>query len=110
MIFLGPEDTQETWGEGWRSPEEATSLQGAPRAGCAPGLWAPRGSPNPNSSTINPKYSPYVRGHTKNTFPPPQAFVPVRSHLRPFSGDLPEGDLITEGLYINPAALPMKRE
>uniref|UniRef100_M8ATZ4 Uncharacterized protein n=1 Tax=Aegilops tauschii TaxID=37682 RepID=M8ATZ4_AEGTA len=27
------EDTQQTWGEGWRSPEEATSLQGAPQAG-----------------------------------------------------------------------------
>ena len=37
MIFLGPEDTQETWGEVQRSPEEATSLKGAPQGGLACG-------------------------------------------------------------------------
>jgi hypothetical protein len=34
----------------------------------------------------------------------------MRSHLGDFFGDLPEGDSITEGLYINLAALPMMRE
>jgi hypothetical protein len=34
----------------------------------------------------------------------------MRSHLGAFSDDLPEGDSITEGLYINLAALPMMRE
>ena len=30
MILLGPEDTHVTWREGQKSPEEATSPQGAP--------------------------------------------------------------------------------
>jgi hypothetical protein len=34
----------------------------------------------------------------------------VRSHLGAFSGILPEGDSITEGIYINTIALAMKRE
>jgi hypothetical protein len=34
----------------------------------------------------------------------------MRSHLGAFSGTLPEGDSIKEGLYINLAALPMMRE
>jgi hypothetical protein len=34
----------------------------------------------------------------------------MRSHLGAFSGDLLEGDSITEGLYINLAALPMMCE
>ena len=46
----------------------------------------------------------------KNTSPPPQPSVLVRSHLGTFFGTLPEGDSITEGFYINSIALPMKRE
>jgi hypothetical protein len=34
----------------------------------------------------------------------------TKSHLEAFSGTLPEGESITEGLYINLAALPMMRE
>ena len=57
-----------------------------------------------------PKYPQTIRYGAKNLIPPPQPSVPVRSHLGAFSGILPEGDLITEGIYINPIALPMKRE
>ena len=46
----------------------------------------------------------------KNTSPPPQPSVLVRSHVGAFSGVLPEGDSIMEGFYINTIALPMKRE
>ena len=46
----------------------------------------------------------------KITFPPPQASVLPRSHLEAFSGTLPEGESITEGFYINLAALPMMCE
>ena len=56
------------------------------------------------------KYSQTTRGIHENTFPPPQPSVPVRSHLGAFSGILLEGDSITEGIYINPNALPMKHE
>ena len=49
-------------------------------------------------------------GSDETTFPPPQPFVPMRSHLGAFSGVLSEGDSITEGFYINTIALPMKRE
>ena len=32
----------------------------------------------------------------------------MRSHLGAFSGDLPEGESIMEGFYINTIAFPMK--
>ena len=51
-----------------------------------------------------------IQEHHETLFPPPQPSVPVRSHLGAFSGVLPEGDLITEGFYINTIASPMKRE
>ena len=46
----------------------------------------------------------------KTLFPPTQPSIPVRSHLGAFSGDLPEGESITEGFYINTIASPMMCE
>ena len=41
MIFLGPEDTQETWSASQKSHEAATRVEGAPRGvGRAPYLVA----------------------------------------------------------------------
>ena len=75
-----------------------------------PASWAPQSSsdlvPLPIYSLIPQKH----QGGHENTFPPPQPSVPVRSHLGTFSGVLPEGDSIAEGLYINTIASPMKRE
>ena len=45
-------------------------------------------------------YPENIQEHRETLFPPPQPSVPVRSHLGAFSGDLPEGDSITEGFYI----------
>ena len=56
------------------------------------------------------KYSQTNQESHKNTFPPPQPSVPMRSHLGAFSDVLPEGDSITEGFYINTIASLMKRE
>ena len=55
-------------------------------------------------------YPEHFQGSHKTTFPPPQPSVPVRSHLGTFSGDLPEGDSITKGFYINTIASPMMCE
>ena len=55
-------------------------------------------------------YPETFRESNETTFPPPQTSVPVRSHLGTFSGDLPEGDSITEGCYINTVASPMMWE
>ena len=44
-------------------------------------------------------YPENIQGSHKTTFPLPQPSVPVRSHLRAFSSDLPEGESITEGFY-----------
>ena len=55
-------------------------------------------------------YPENIQGSHETTFAPPQPSVPVRSHLWAFSGDLPEGESITEGFYINTIASPMKRE
>ena len=55
-------------------------------------------------------YPENIQEHHETLFPPPQPFVPVRSHLRAFSGDLPEGESFSEGFYINTIASLMKRE
>ena len=57
-----------------------------------------------------PIYPENIQEHHETLFPPPQPSVPVRSHLGAFSGDLLEGDSITEGFYINTMASPMMRE
>ena len=56
------------------------------------------------------KYWETPREPDEKTFPPPQASVLPQSHLEAFSGTLPEGESITEGFYINLAALPMMCE
>ena len=55
-------------------------------------------------------YPENIQEHHETLFPLPQPSVPVRSHLGAFSGDLSEGDSITEGFYINTMASPMMRE
>ena len=112
MIFLGPEDTQETWSASQKSHEAATRVEGTPMGvGRAPRPCGPLGDP------LTQIFLLYILIYPKNfreshetTFPPPQPSIPVRSHLGTFSGILPEGDSITEGFYINTIASPMKRE
>ena len=55
-------------------------------------------------------YPTNIQEHHENLIPPPQPSVPKRSHLGAFSGALPEGALITEGLYINFMGSPMMCE
>ena len=57
-----------------------------------------------------PTYPRMIRKGAKNLIPPPQLSVSTRSHLGTFFGDLPEGDSITEGFYINIIASPMMCE
>ena len=46
MIFLGPEDTQETWSASQKSHEAATRVEGVPRGvGHAPDLVGPSVTP-----------------------------------------------------------------
>ena len=112
MIFLGPEDIQETWSTCQESHEAATRMEGAPR-----GVGR---APHPRGPLVTPptyffhlyilKYSKTYQESHENSFPPPQPSVPVRSHLGAFSGVPPEGDSIMEGFYINTIASPMKHE
>jgi hypothetical protein len=110
MIFLGLEDTYVTWREGQKSPEEATSLETPPKGGASLACGPLEGPPTIILALYILKYSPNIRSVHKNTFPPPQASVLVRSHLGAFSSDLSEGDLIMEGFYINLTTLPMMCE
>ena len=55
-------------------------------------------------------YPENIQEHHETLFPPPQPSVPVRSHLGAFSGDLPKGDSIMEGFYINTIASPVMCE
>ena len=57
-----------------------------------------------------PLYPKNIQESHETTFPPPQPSVPVRSDLGAFSDDLPEGDSIMEGFYINTIASPMMCE
>ena len=59
---------------------------------------------------IYPRTPPNIQEHHENLIPSPQPSVPERSHLGAFSGALPEGALITEGLYINSMASPVMCE
>ena len=55
-------------------------------------------------------YPPNIQEHHETLFPPLQPYVSTTSHLEAFSGTLPEGESITEGLYINLVALLMMCE
>ena len=57
-----------------------------------------------------PTYPQTNRSIHENLIPPPQPSVPVRSHSGTFFDDLPEGESITEGFYINTIASPMMCE
>ena len=111
MIFLGPKAIQKTWGLSLERHKEATRQEGAPSG---------QACPHPRGPLIAPPtyffrlyillYPKNIRGGHETTFPPPQPSVHVRSHLGAFSGDLPKGESITEGFYINTIASPMKCE
>ena len=51
-------------------------------------------------------YPTNIQEHHENLIPPPQPSVPERSRLGAFFGALPEGALITEGIYINSMVSP----
>ena len=52
-------------------------------------------------------YPKNIQESHETTFPLPQPSISVRSHLGTFFDDLPEGDSITEGFYLNTIASPM---
>ena len=58
MIFLGPEDTQETWSASQKSHEAAARVEGTP-----PTLWAPRW---PLDLGLPPIYSHIFQKHQKH--------------------------------------------
>ena len=112
MIFLGTKAIQKTWSGSLELCEAATRYESVPRGvGVPPPSWAPRSSTDVLLSPIYILLYPrLIRESHETTFPPPQPSVPVRSHLGAFFGDLPEGESITEGFYINTIASPMKCE
>ena len=112
MIFRGTNAIQKTWSWSMELRKAATRQEGTPRGG--------RRGPHPRGPLVAPPtyffrlyillYPKNIRGSHETTFPPPQPSVPVRSHLGAFSGDLPEGESITEGFYINTIASLMMCE
>ena len=89
---MGGDDKMEQW---------PTRHQSAP--GC---LWGPCGFICPNSASINSLKSWNQQGSPWNTFSAAASSRTMRSHLEAFSGTLPEGDSIPDGLYIILVALP----
>ena len=86
----------------------------AGRRTCPPGRSHPRG---PLAAPLTYFFLLYIsiypeniQEHHETLVPLPQPSIPKRSHLGAFSGALPEGALITEGLYINSMAPPMMCE
>ena len=91
--------------QGWRSCEAPTRPQDAPPQGRALEACGLLGTLLTYLFVLYIHiYSRTLRESHKNTFPPPQPSVPVRSHLGA------QGDSITEGFYINSIALLMKHE
>ena len=105
-VIFGTNAIQETWSGRQESSEEATRQEGVPKGGGhAPHHRGPLAAPPTYFFRLYILLYPetFGEGH-KTPFPPPQPFVPVRSHLGAFFGDLPEGDSITEGFCINTIA------
>ena len=102
---------QRTW-SGRQAINKAATRQGAhlPPWACPPPSWGPRCSTDVLLPPIYTYVPQTIRGIHENLIPPSQPSVPVRSHLGAFSGALPEGALITEGLYINSMASPVMCE
>ena len=105
-VIFGTNKIQETWTLHQATNREATRQGGAPSTLMGP----PVAPPTYFFLLYIPTYPQTTRYGAKNLIPPPQPSVPVRSHLGAFSRDLPEGDSITEGFYINTIASPMKCE
>ena len=84
---------------------------GTPRGVGAPHPRGPLAAPTTYFFLLYiPIYPENIQEHHETLFPPPQPSVPMRSHLGAFSGAPPEGESITEGLYINSMASPMMCE
>ena len=104
-VIFGTNVIQETWSRSQEANEEVTRQGGAPHP-CGP-LVAPL------TDFLRLYISTYpenIQEHHETLFPPPQPFVPVRSHLGAFSSAPSEGKSITEGFYINTIASSMKCE
>ena len=111
MIFLGTNAIQKTWSWSLELCEGATRQEGAPRGvGTPPPSWDPRSSTDVLLSPIYILIPWKHPGEPRNHFSTATTFCTVRSPLGTFSGDLPEGDSITEGFYINTIASPMMCE
>ena len=99
-----------------RDPEDLEWMSRKKRGGHKAGRRAcpPRRAPLPHGPLVAPPayffllyillYPENIQGSHETLFPPPQPFVPVRSHLGAFSGASPERESITEGFHINTIA------
>ena len=111
-VIFGTEAIQKTWSVRKGSNEEGTRQGGTP---AHPGrALHPRG---PLVAPLTDFFRLYIsiypkniQEHNRSGVLPPQASVPVRSHLGSFFGAPPEGESITEGFYINTIASPMMCE
>ena len=111
-VIFGTNVIQRTWSGSQETTEAATRVPCAPPTGGR--------APHPRGPLVAPltyflqlyilPYPENIQEHHENLIPPPQPSVPMRSHLRAFSGAPPEGASITEGFYINTIASPMKCE
>ena len=103
-----PEDLEWTSRKQWGSHEAGGH---APGGGHAPHPRGPLAAPPTYFFRLYILLYPETFGQSHETpFPPPQPSVPVRSLLGAFSGDMPEGESIMEGFYINTMASPMMCE
>ena len=110
-VIFGTNVIQRTWSGHQEINKEATRQGGAPTPWARPPpSWALAAPPTYFFLLYIPIYPKNIQEHHETLFPPPQPSVPVRSHLRAFSGAPPEGESITEGFYINTVASPMMCE
>ena len=92
-------------------PRDGHKLEGrAIGRGVPPEACAPRGTFNTNVSSINTQIFPVDQRAHQKYFSAAASSRTTRSHLEAFYGTLSEGDSITEGFYINLAALLMMCE
>ena len=110
-VIFGTNVIQRTWSASQEAVEAATRVEGAPPTGRAPLSRGPLGRPPTYFFLLYiSTYPENIQEHHENLIPPPQPSVSTRSYLGAFVAAPPEGESITEGLYIITKASPMSCE
>ena len=110
-VIFGTNMIQRTWSASQEAVEAAMRVEGAPTpTGRAPCLVGPSSIHQPTSSSYIYPRTLKPSGSTTKNFSTTATFCTREIPSEALFGDLPKGESITEGFYINTIASPMMCE